>query len=428
MAVEFKEIPLGTLNRIDLSNQIISYSITDSSTRHIRRIVEEVSNPSQIKDVQYYIGQVLYVIPNKEKISQPDSYISALNENEITNSYLQQIVVAVPELHTFLPLPKDSSDFSKILKFPIFTAINENVPVPQEGEFVYVDFKNKINLTDGIYLGTLKGAGQTQISNASNQQSILPNTTAREAFNKEFKPFPNFSTNFTRLKDVRNQGTTKIINRHDRFSENRMKQLDTIVLHQTAGSTERNKPILNTEVHLFIDRKGTAYWQYDFELYLATSHNFNSRPSIGIEIEGHMAGVIGAGPKRGLKNFTHWVPEGYYNDPKTSTPEQMTPEQIEAAHQAIRFACKYMQDTYATRIKFLGTHRQTYNVKQSDPGQDVMDKVATPMRTELGLDLFPGTLRDGNPNPEIWGGETGIPYSSEIAATKQSGWIKKTNE
>jgi hypothetical protein len=428
---EFKLTPIGVLNKFEQSSNAKFFSRDDSSIGHLRNVVREVAVPSAVPDTQYFLGEVLYVFPDSASEKAADTMPSVLERwfGDIGFKLKTvQIVARIPELHALLPVPKTYEDLNIIKLYPTFSALNEGVPLPEVGQIVYLDFKNRTNLEGGIYIGTFESSqgnipgspGATGFGGPSASQAFDTSTI-------QFSPMPPIDANFSRVKDVRATGEPSILSSHDKFPERKMKQLDTIVLHQTADSraTNQNRPRL--ESHVYIDRGGTAYIQYDFELYLPTSHNFNSRPSVGFEIEGHMAGVVGAPPARGLKNRTHWVPSGQYKHPEISVPQTMPPEQVEAAKQMVRYVAKYMQEKYGVRLKFFGTHRQTYRVKASDPGEEIMMKVAQPMMRELGMQLFPGTLRDGRPNPEIWGGAEGEKYLDELAATRASGWTRKTS-
>lgn len=429
---QYREINLGQLNVFESPQNRKLLDRTDSSIEFFRKVIREYAYPSTLQTTGRYLGRVLYVFNDLAGDKIADTFASSIQSSEIRKDIkVVQIIARIEELHAFIPMPEDIQDEDRIFMHPVFTAIDESIPVPEIDDIVYLDFRNKETLNHGIYLGTLVGTPGNIPNSFGGSSSTFGSGSASEAFDASklnFGPLPPILSNFNKVKDVRSSGDPAVIARHDRFSDKKMQQLDTIVLHQTADSRNSNTNRPTLEAHIYIDRGGTAYHQFDFELYLATSHQFNSRPSVGIEIEGHLAGVIGAPKKRGLKNFTHWVPKGYYDHPTRSVPELMTPEQVEAAKQAIRYIAKYMQEKYGARIKFLGTHRQTYATKASDPGQDVMEKVALPMLSELGLQLFPGTLGSGRPNPEIWGGQIGIPYSGEFKATAASGWKKKTNE
>lgn len=426
---DFKLTPIGVLNKFEQSNNAKFVSRDDSAIGHLRNVVREVSVPSVVPDTQYFIGEVLYVFPDNAAEKAADTLPAVFEkyfEDKNFKMRTVQIIARIPELHAFLREPVDFNDFTTISLYPVFSALKEGLPIPTPGQLVYLDFKNRTNMEGGIYVGTFEES-QGNINGAT---GAAAGTSAKQAFDPRsinFSPMPPITANFPRVKDVRASGDPTIIGAHDRFSETKMKNLDTIVLHQTADSRASNTNRPKLPAHVYIDRGGTAYLQYDFELYLPTSHNFNSRPSVGFEIEGHLAGVVGAPPARGLKNRTHWVPTGKYDHPEISVPQTMTSEQVEAAHQMVRYVAKYMQDKYGTRLKFFGTHRQTYSVKASDPGEEIMMKVAAPMMRELGMQLFPGTLGTGRPNPEIWGGAAGEKYLNELAATAASGWTRKTS-
>ena len=69
-----------------------------------------------------------------------------------------------------------------------------------------------------------------------------------------------------------------------------------------------------------------------------------------------------------------------------------------------------MLENMGGKIKYIGAHRQSYGVKESDPGSLIWQLVALPMMEELGLSEAP-TLERGSPIPEAWDPRNkGVPY------------------
>ncbi len=76
-----------------------------------------------------------------------------------------QIKVRIPELHSMMPIPESlapddknsNKDNSIIDMYPTFIAQSTDVPAPKPGDFVWVDYGNKNNFTDPIYIKPVVG-------------------------------------------------------------------------------------------------------------------------------------------------------------------------------------------------------------------------------------------------------------------------------
>jgi len=103
-------------------------------------------------------GIVLRVNPETKR-SNCSSWVANFNLLKDAPT-LKSVVVRIPELHSAIPLPAvyglfPGSHQQIIDLHPSFLSINKDVsnqPVA-EGDVVYVDFGNRANLTDPIYLG-----------------------------------------------------------------------------------------------------------------------------------------------------------------------------------------------------------------------------------------------------------------------------------
>ena len=177
MSTQFDKIPIGVLNPISLNtNTIIFDSRQDSSVNHLRKVIREVSNPNSFDTSMGFIGVVLYAPPG---IIAPSPGTNASLIESVTKYggiNLGQIIVRIPELHAFLPEPENEEDFKRIIQHPIFTAINDSVLPPKVGDLVIVDFKNRVNRTDGLYISKVKDAG---VMNGSTSTG----TSAQQAVN-----------------------------------------------------------------------------------------------------------------------------------------------------------------------------------------------------------------------------------------------------
>lgn len=163
MAQKFEVIQPGVLNEINLNSKTIPFnSVYDSSIEHTRKIVREISNPNSFDNAGHFIGQVLYVKSPLAGLDPPAvaSQMSAIQTTTVhTDLKLCQVIVRIPELHAFMHYPRDSDDLDAISLYPIFTAINDSVAIPNIGDLIVVDFKNKANRTDGIFITKIKDSG-----------------------------------------------------------------------------------------------------------------------------------------------------------------------------------------------------------------------------------------------------------------------------
>lgn len=178
MSTQFDKIPIGVLNPISLNtNTIIFDSRQDSSVNHLRKVIREVSNPNSFDTSTGFIGIVLYAPPGIIAPSPGTNFSMIESVTKYGGINLGQIIVRVPELHAFLPEPENEEDFKRIIQHPIFTAINDGVPPPKVGDLVIVDFKNRANRTDGLYISKVKDAGvmNGSTSTGTSAQSFINN-------------------------------------------------------------------------------------------------------------------------------------------------------------------------------------------------------------------------------------------------------------
>ena len=86
--------------------------------------------------------------------------IIAMNTQEVPP--LVRIKARIPEIHSGIPIPdnKGSEDgpHQKIIDFyPTYEAVSSDLPEPQEGDIIYVDYGNKNTLSDPVYVKPLGG-------------------------------------------------------------------------------------------------------------------------------------------------------------------------------------------------------------------------------------------------------------------------------
>lgn len=148
----------GVLNNIE--NPQISPRIDlrkNNVVSTFKKMVEVIYTPNSIIGTGPYKGIVLRV--DTQPIPEVGSWLSNFH-NSITGKdstpKLVQVKVRIPEIHSMLPVPEtlgqDSKDHNIIDMYPTFIAQSTDVPSPGIGSLVWVDFGNKTNFTDPIYV------------------------------------------------------------------------------------------------------------------------------------------------------------------------------------------------------------------------------------------------------------------------------------
>lgn len=169
-------------------------------------------------------------------------------------------------------------------------------------------------------------------------------------------------------------------------------RVEGVGLHQTACVLgEAAARWYGVAVHFGITRKGRILHLNPIDWNVPHGNGLNGR-TIGIEIDGHFAGVKGD-----LK--TYWRPK---EDP-TRQPLALTAEQRAAARDLIRWLVAEVA-SHGGKLRRIHAHRQASADRRSDPGSEIWQEVALPMMAELGLnDGGPGWVTGGGfPIPAAW--------------------------
>jgi peptidoglycan hydrolase-like protein with peptidoglycan-binding domain len=194
-----------------------------------------------------------------------------------------------------------------------------------------------------------------------------------------------------------------------------------VTLHQTACTLgEKEHRYANVACHIAITREGKIIYNNDFIKKIWHGNGFNTR-TIGIEIDGHFAGL------EAQSEDGEWVPDlRTYWRPKNSTrtPLSITPAQVEACKEAIRW-CKRVVDGAGGDFKYIVAHRQSSPSRVSDPGEKTWRLVAVPLLDELGMSdggddyyITDSKKRPGKPLPEEWdpSRHKGVSYRARSSA------------
>ena len=171
------------------------------------------------------------------------------------------------------------------------------------------------------------------------------------------------------------------------------KEVDTIVLHQTAiefgvskyairksgGDVElaRARRALDVACHTMAFRKGYFVAAHPMLAYLNHGNRFNGR-SVGLEIEGLYPGLADDPMTVEREDLeTTWKGE----------PTVLTEETVAAARNAILFMMAEVA-RLGGKITRVVSHRQSNDARRSDPGQEIWQRIAVDFcQNELGLTL-----------------------------------------
>jgi peptidoglycan hydrolase-like protein with peptidoglycan-binding domain len=186
-----------------------------------------------------------------------------------------------------------------------------------------------------------------------------------------------------------------------------LKSIKGVTLHQTATTLgEDPKRWYNVACHIAITRAGKIIYNNDFTKVVWHGNGFNST-TIGIEIDGHFAGIEAFDPK--TKKWvpdlsTYWRPE---SDPDR-VPLSATEAQIASLKQVIRWI-KRLVDAAGGNFQYLLAHRQSSPSRISDPGQKIWMLAAVPLLDELQMTdgghdyyILDSKGRPGKPLCEPW--------------------------
>lgn len=147
-----------------------------------------------------------------------------------------------------------------------------------------------------------------------------------------------------------------------------------IVLHQTACEMgESPSRFVGSAAHFFVTRKGKIIQIHPIDS-LTWHSNATSVGGVGIEIDGHYAGVEGD-----LR--TYWHP----TDSPERTPLHPSPAQIASSLELVRYIVHEVA-AHGGQIEHVLAHRQSSATRRSDPGSEIWQAVAMPIMLELGLD------------------------------------------
>ena len=146
----------GNLNQI--KRPIIRRRFGENSTiAAIRQAALGSYNTDSLAGIGCFRGIVL-------RIERTDIHYATDWLNRLSPLRLPQLVkikVRIPEIHVALPIPSSFDDNLIIDMYPTFIAENENLPFPEVGSMVYVDYNDRANLEDPIYISPISCESST---------------------------------------------------------------------------------------------------------------------------------------------------------------------------------------------------------------------------------------------------------------------------
>ena len=145
--------------------------------------------------------------------------------------------------------------------------------------------------------------------------------------------------------------------------------IDSVVLHQTGcGMPDNPRAWKNLNAHFGITQQGVLVWVNDATDMIWHAQGLSKR-SIGIEIEGNYYGVEG-------NESTLWAPGG--------GPDNINPKMLTAIKSLFALLVGEFGANGAT-WKYIFAHRQSSNMRTSDPGEQIWKQVAIPWADRLAL-------------------------------------------
>lgn len=175
-------------------------------------------------------------------------------------------------------------------------------------------------------------------------------------------------------------------------------QLRGVMLHQTGCWMPEDPGVwAKINAHYGVTRAGKIILMFN-PLMLIWHGNGLTRPTIGIEIAGLFRGIEG-------RSNTHWPPD--------AKPHEFTSDQAKACNVLFEII-KEDFETNGGKWEVVYAHRQSSNMRMSDPGEAVWKQIAMPWMEKLGATCggilplgsrTPGTdycVGNGMPIPKEW--------------------------
>lgn len=168
-----REFAYGELNPVSLPSlreRLAPSNIIEALGKSFKNAYE--------RDALSSVGPFRAVVLRVEKTSTtspPDTWFSWIFPDK--PPALERIRARIPEIHAMLPEPDEigelvsEADARIIDMYPVFEAEDTTVPAPAVGDIVWVDFLNRENYRDPIYLGPILNAPSGNVSSLSGKSA-----------------------------------------------------------------------------------------------------------------------------------------------------------------------------------------------------------------------------------------------------------------
>lgn len=137
----------------------------------VNHLTEEAFTPDSLANTGPYKGIVLRVEPGDLEAGTGLSQFFGSFFSSNGKPSLVKIKVRIPELHAMLPIPDSighpDSEHALIDMYPTFVAQNQGLPTPGPGSIVWVDFGNKNNFSEPVYLEEVLHKENTPIAHGN---------------------------------------------------------------------------------------------------------------------------------------------------------------------------------------------------------------------------------------------------------------------
>lgn len=193
---------------------------------------------------------------------------------------------------------------------------------------------------------------------------------------------------------------------HGRVVRRDPETVDALCLHQTAcrfgpfaDAEKRHARALGVPIHALAFRDGTVVLPYLVDYYLWHGNGWNAR-SLGLEVEGHFAGVEADPRTRALAPLRGSSVDG---------ADGLDDVALAAARRAV-YELVARGRAAGMPIRYLVAHRQSSEDRRGDPGELVYRRVGLEYAVaELGLEpLSAAHVGSGRPVPVEWDPTRGV--------------------
>jgi len=178
--------PFGELNdvRNPLIHRRVDYDDISVGTI-INNLTEETFTPDGLANTGPYKAIVLRI---ESGVPSPGESLRWLKRFLSVGGLPPMISVKarIPELHSMLPMPESPEDHSIIDMYPTFLAESQDLKAPSPGDLIWVDYGNKTNFTDPIYIKEIISRQSMPVAHGS----INPKKKHKQACTGQFLSDP----------------------------------------------------------------------------------------------------------------------------------------------------------------------------------------------------------------------------------------------